>query len=56
MRLTLEPTTEGTRQHKIIIESPGDDQDIMDMRDLLRYMLLAWGFAIESIDELLPLE
>ena len=59
MRITFEPT-EGVRgeefqQHRVIIELPGDDRDIQEVGELVRYALLAWGFHHENVDELIPI-
>lgn len=57
MRITLEPTEriEGQvdQQHKVIIETASDGHDIMEMGELLRAALLAWGFHHENVEDLI---
>lgn len=57
MRITMEPTQarkgEEFPQHKVIIELPSDDLDINQAGDLLRFVLLGWGFDQSNVDEII---
>ena len=59
MRLTMEPTSDQTmhssecRNHTVIIETEGDDQSLDDMFDLVKYMLLAWGYHPDNVSDVL---
>lgn len=49
MRIIFEPTESENHQHKVVIESLGDDSDIKEVVELLRYALLGWGFAEKNV-------
>lgn len=55
MKITLEPTGTNTSGHPIVsIDSPGNDKDITQVfDDLVRPLLIAWGFAQQTVDEIL---
>lgn len=53
----MEPTAEGLdreyQNHKVTIELATDEADVQEVGDLLRGLLLAWGFAPESVNEVI---
>ena len=52
MRLTIEGTAtqEG---RKAGVDDPSDDLDIQEVADLIRSLLLAWGYHPENVNELI---
>lgn len=57
MRLIMEPTEDQTQrespQHRVVIEVVNDDLDIDAIGELLRSLLLAYGYHHENVDELI---
>lgn len=47
-------TIEGDEKGRVVSASlPGDDHDIGGVGDLVRSVLLAWGFTEATVDELI---
>ena len=57
MKIVMEPTEgvdgEAFPQHKVTIETRSDGSDIQEVGDLLRSLLLAWGYQPENVDEVI---
>ena len=52
MKITLEGT-EADKGKAVSIINPSDDLDIAAIADLLRALLLAWGYQPKNVDELI---
>lgn len=53
MKITISGTHEDLGK-EVSITLHGDDGDITQYIDCFRYTLLAWGFAVTSVDKFLP--
>ena len=58
MKFILEPSRDQTKeeypQPRVEIDSYHDDLTITEAGEILRYLLLAWGFHPDNVDELIP--
>lgn len=52
MKITMSTTHQGPHSRAITVATQGDDQDINDVGEMLRSLLLAWSFAPESVNAL----
>lgn len=59
MRITMEPTedqssfTAACRNHKVTLEVEGDDIGFDETIDMIRLLLIAWGFHPATVNEVL---
>lgn len=50
MIITMEPTEFRGPQHAVAVARGDDDLNIWEVADLLRYMLMAYGFHPENVE------
>jgi len=58
MKITIEPSQDQTwEEHaypKVTLEIPRDDVMIEEAADMVRQVLLGWGFSEALVDEVIP--
>ena len=60
MRITLEPTQDQSGRSaaathcKVIVEHPFDDLELIEVAELFRSVVLAWGFPALGVSDLIP--
>ena len=53
MRIIIEPTVQ-EEQHRVVIQHQRDDLVIEEVARLLRAALVAYGFPLDTVNEILP--
>jgi hypothetical protein len=55
MRITIEPSAGADKwdlpQHTVVVDSPSDEHDLVEVLELLGYALRAWGFSVGELEE-----
>ena len=58
MKITIEPSQDQTGEEyaypKVTLEIPRDDVMIEEAADMVRQVLLGWGFSEALVDEVIP--
>lgn len=53
MEATENRLGETIQQHSVSITTPSDNCDLFEVGDLLRSLLLAWGFQPDNVNDLI---